>query len=78
MSSKKPRLEAAKPTRGVLPGSSDFADEFCAFNDKCPTPYHVIAEGRTLLTASGFTELSERASWGKLGPGRYFFSEYNK
>ena len=42
--SKTPRLQdGASPTGqdDISAQSSDFATAFCAFNDRCPSPYHV-------------------------------------
>lgn len=49
-----------------------FNQGLCAFLDQSPTPYHAVATMKNLLKAQGFESLSERESWGRLAPGRYF------
>ena len=42
------------------------------FVDASPTPWHAVARGAELLSAAGFTELGEEASW-PLAPGAGFY-----
>jgi aspartyl aminopeptidase len=48
----------------------DTALDLIAFLDASPSPYHAAAEALRRLTATGFTELSQAATWPD-GPGRY-------
>merc|ERR1719383_1654102 len=48
------------------------AQNFVAFMNKSPSPFHAVAECKDLLIGAGFTELKESDSWSvKLG-GRHF------
>lgn len=46
-------------------------DDLAAYVVASPTPYHAAAEGARRLTAAGFVELDESATW-ELAPGGYF------
>lgn len=51
-----------------------YAQDFIAFLNASPTPYHAVASLKKMLLAAGFTELSERAHWGGKvkRAGKYF------
>lgn len=50
----------------------NLSDELLDFLWKSPTAFHVIANVRQLLTAEGYTELSEQETWKLEEGGRYF------
>ncbi|MDR3527627.1 MAG: M18 family aminopeptidase [Rhizomicrobium sp.] len=48
------------------------ADQLLAFLNKAPSPYHAVVEAAALLTAAGFSELSESGRW-QLEAGKGYF-----
>lgn len=46
----------------------DAVADLLAFIDRCPTPYHAVAETQARLLAAGFRELAEGDAW-SLSPG---------
>jgi aspartyl aminopeptidase len=52
-----------------------FAQDFLKFVDNSPSPFHAVESAVSRLTAAGFQEIKEAASWKSLAPnGRYFFT----
>lgn len=59
--------DAIRSSKGASkPGSR--SDDFLAFLDASPTPWHAVAEAAARLEAVGFTRLYEREDW-TLSPG---------
>jgi len=51
------------------------AKQFTSFIDKCPSPFHVVAEVEKKLLGAGYTELKESEAW-KINPlGKYFLTK---
>lgn len=50
------------------------AQGFVDFVNQAPTPYHAVAQAKTMLEAEGYTRLHERESWkGQLErKGKYY------
>lgn len=46
--------------------------DLCAFLDRSPTPFHAAQASRSLLSAAGFAELSEREPWALKSGDRRF------
>ncbi|BFZ55615.1 hypothetical protein PYCC9005_002656 [Savitreella phatthalungensis] len=56
------------------------AEDFCAFLDASPSPYHAVDSAKKLLTAAGFTQLRERDPWTSStvrAGGKYFVTRNN-
>jgi aspartyl aminopeptidase len=69
----------SKRARTEADGSADAEDslatEMMKFIDASPTPFHMCAEGATMLLAAGFVELAETDAWRPLlkPGGKYFY-----
>ena len=50
------------------------AKELLQFIEKSPSTYHVVANVRRRLLASGYTELAENARWSLVHGGKYFLT----
>lgn len=62
----------------LKPRAMSYAQDFVAFLNSSPTPYHAVASLKKLLVEAGFTELSERSSWGgKVERGNKYFVTRN-
>ena len=50
------------------------ASEFISFLNKCPSPYHVVDQARTILLEAGYQELNERVKWDLKRNSKYFLT----
>jgi len=50
------------------------ATDFISFLNKCPTPYHVVDQARTILLNEGYQELNERVKWDLKRNSKYFLT----
>jgi len=50
------------------------ASEFVSFLNKCPSPYHVVDQARTILLEAGYQELNERVHWDLKRNSKYFLT----
>jgi aspartyl aminopeptidase len=58
--------------------AAQYAQDFIAFLNSAPTPYHAVSSLKKMLVAAGFTELSERTNWGgKVERGHKYFVTRN-
>ncbi|VVT50715.1 uncharacterized protein SAPINGB_P002856 [Magnusiomyces paraingens] len=55
-----------------------YANEFLNFVNASPSPYHAVQTAKTLLTAAGFVEISERVDWAnQVERGKKYFLTRN-
>ncbi|KAK9474792.1 peptidase M18 [Dipodascopsis tothii] len=58
--------------------SKAYAQDFLAFVNASPSPYHVVENAKKLLKSAGFLELKEREPWaGKIQKGHKYFLTRN-
>lgn len=50
------------------------ASDFISFLNKCPSPYHVVDQARTILLNEGYQELNERVKWDLKRNSKYFLT----
>jgi aspartyl aminopeptidase len=68
---------AVGPSRN-LASNSKLTTEFLNYVNASPSPYHVVATTKKLLTAAGFQEISEKESWdNKIQGGNKYFLTRN-
>ncbi|ORX76590.1 peptidase M18, aminopeptidase I [Anaeromyces robustus] len=50
------------------------ATDFISFLNKCPSPYHVVDQARSILLNEGYQELNERVKWDLKRNSKYFLT----